>query len=275
MDATAVRNAVERIAASDSFRNSDRLCRFLRYTVDAHLAGDAGQIKEYLIGREVFDRDSEYDPRTDPIVRVEARRLRKKLEEYYAGPGREEPLRIAFPKGSYAPQVTASPADASPPVARISRRTFYAGAGFAAAAVGAVLLWRVVPGAPKLVVLPARWVWRTDQFTQTPLDEDVAERVAAELANRHGVSVVAWPSLQKFRGAITSMPAIAKEVGAGRVLLIAVRVEAAGARLTAFFVDPATERKLGVVDLERRDVSNAAQREILARELAAAVAAKR
>lgn len=267
MDSAALRAAVDRIIASDNFRNSDRLCRFLRYTLDAHLGG--GPIKEYLIGREVFDRDADYDPRTDPIVRVEARRLRKKLDEYYAGPGRDEAVRISLPKGSYALQLS------SPGAARQPRRSLrMALAGGVVLAVAGLLLWRTLPGEGALVVLPARWVWQSEEFTQTPYDEDIAERVAAELANRHGVSVSAWPVLQKFRGRVTPLAAIARETGARRVLLIAVRVEAVGTRLTAFFVDPAQDTKLGALDLERRDVSHAAQREVVAREIAAMVAQK-
>ena len=144
MDSADLRAAVDRIAASDGFRNSDRLCRFLRYTVEAHLAGGGAQIKEYLIGREVFDRDGDYDPRTDPIVRVEARRLRKKLDEYYAGPGRDEPLRIEFPKGSYAPQVTAATAGERAATRRVPSGMMVAAA---AVALAGVLLWRALPGA--------------------------------------------------------------------------------------------------------------------------------
>ena len=166
MDAAAIRAAMERITSSDCFRNSDRLCRFLRYAVEAHLAGNGAQIKEYVIGREVFDRDGDYDPRTDPIVRVEARRLRKKLDEYYAGPGREEGLRIGFPKGSYAPEFgTAASAQALPVPGR-PRRWLLAGAGVTALVVAALLWWRFFPAGQKLVVLPARWVWRTDEFTR-------------------------------------------------------------------------------------------------------------
>ena len=82
----AVRDHLERIIADDLFSGAARLCRFLRFTVESKLAGREDQVKEFVIGREVFDRKDGYDPRLDPIVRVEARRLRAKLAEYYAGP---------------------------------------------------------------------------------------------------------------------------------------------------------------------------------------------
>jgi TolB-like protein len=92
------------------------MSRFLRFAVEESLAGRAGGLKEYSIGIEVFDRRVSYDPRVDPIVRVEARRLRAKLQTYYEQEGRREPVRIDFPKGSYVPRVMR--ADAAPPVTK-------------------------------------------------------------------------------------------------------------------------------------------------------------
>ncbi|MBL8235270.1 MAG: hypothetical protein JNL98_42620, partial [Bryobacterales bacterium] len=184
-----VRQQVDRIVSSGIFLQSERLCRFLRFTVEAKLNGEAGQIKEYLLGREVFDRNHDYDPRTDPIVRVEARRLRRKLDEYYAGPGASDPIRIEFPKGAYTPEFVLPSAPETP------RRWWLAALGIAAAAVILVLLYvRFQPRDPNmLVVLPARWVWKAESFPVTPYDEDLAERVAAELATRHHAPVIAWP----------------------------------------------------------------------------------
>lgn len=256
MDREHVNAAVERIATSEGFAQSERLCRFLRFTVQAVLDGRGGEIKEYVIGREVFDRDDAYDPRTDPIVRVEARRLRKKLDEYYASAGASETIRIAYPKGSYVPEL------AGPPV--VSRRKYLWAVPVAAVAVGAVFWPR---RSARVVVLPARWTWKNEEFTQTPHDVDIAERTGAELA-RAGVDVVAWPLLQKFAGG-TSPRAIAKETGAAQVMLIAVRVEANGARVTAYQIDAATDRKMNVSDIADAAVSTAEQREALAKRLAA------
>jgi Tol biopolymer transport system component len=75
----------------------------LRFTVESVLAGRGDQIKEYLLGVEVFDREVSYNPQIDPIVRVEAGRVRSKLKEYYEKEGRQDPVVIEFPKGSYVP----------------------------------------------------------------------------------------------------------------------------------------------------------------------------
>jgi hypothetical protein len=98
-----VQSELERILASAGFCNAERLTRFLRFVTEEALKGHGDRLKEYVLGVEVFDRAEGYDPRTDPIVRVEARRLRAKLQGYYDGEGRDSAVVIDFPKGSYAP----------------------------------------------------------------------------------------------------------------------------------------------------------------------------
>jgi TolB-like protein len=101
---------IDRILASRFFAKSERLCRFIRFAANHTLDHGADRLKEYLIGVEVFDRGPAYDPRIDPIVRVEARRLRAKLKAYYASAGRDDQVRIEFPKGSYSPVFRFRPA---------------------------------------------------------------------------------------------------------------------------------------------------------------------
>ncbi len=100
------REALERILASPAFTQAQRLSRFLRYTVEHLIHKEADSLKEYHLGMAVFDKDESFDPRTDPIVRVEAGRLRAKLKEYYAAEGRNDPVLIDVPKGSYVPVVS-------------------------------------------------------------------------------------------------------------------------------------------------------------------------
>src|SRR5262249_47131655 len=100
----AVREHLAALLRSNAFAHVDRLKRFLRYVVEETIAGRAENLKEYSIGVEVFDRETSFDPRTDPIVRVQARRLRARLGRYYDDEGRSDEFRIELPKGSYAPQ---------------------------------------------------------------------------------------------------------------------------------------------------------------------------
>ncbi|MEP7364084.1 MAG: tetratricopeptide repeat protein [Acidobacteriota bacterium] len=91
--------------------------RFLEFTVRQVMEGKSGEIKEALVGVEVFDRPADYDPRIDPIVRVEARRLRQKIEQYYAAEGARDPVRIEYIKGGYAPLIGQSSREIAAPSA--------------------------------------------------------------------------------------------------------------------------------------------------------------
>jgi serine/threonine-protein kinase len=102
-----VRRQLDKLLASHWFARSGRMCRFLRFGVERALAGAGNQIKEYLVGVEVYDRPADYDPSVDPIVRVEARRLRAKLDAYYATAGKNDAVLIKFPIGAYTPTFVA------------------------------------------------------------------------------------------------------------------------------------------------------------------------
>jgi TolB-like protein/Tfp pilus assembly protein PilF len=103
VSALEIRAQLERVCASEIFASVDRLRRFLEFIVDETLQGRGGNLKEFSIGVEVFDKSAHFDPRTDPIVRVQARRLRERLAQYYAKEGRHDPIVIELPKGSYKP----------------------------------------------------------------------------------------------------------------------------------------------------------------------------
>ena len=98
-----VREHLERVLSSPTFRQGDRLKRFLKFIVLEAVAGRRHELKEYVIGVQVFGKEDTFDPRTDPIVRVQARRLRAKLVRYYREEGRADETVIELPKGGYAP----------------------------------------------------------------------------------------------------------------------------------------------------------------------------
>ena len=98
-----VRKALERVLTSNSFRSSRQSQRLLLHLVEHALAGKEDQLKERLIGIEVFGKSSDYDTGEDPIVRVRAADLRKRLAQYYVSAGRADLLQIAVLPGSYRP----------------------------------------------------------------------------------------------------------------------------------------------------------------------------
>lgn len=99
----AIEAQLDRVLASSGFVNSSRMARFLRLAVEKTIRAEPEALKEYVIGVEVFDKPPAFDPRVDSIVRVEARRLRRKLREYYEEAGKRDPILIEFPEGSYVP----------------------------------------------------------------------------------------------------------------------------------------------------------------------------
>src|SRR3954469_4900799 len=120
-----IQDVLQRIVASREFMNSDRKRRFLKFVVQETLAGHAGRIKAYAIALDVFDRDPSFNPVDDPVVRIEAGRLRRCLEHYYLAEGAADRIRITIPKGGYvphfivtqeaAPSVLKALGDADPP----------------------------------------------------------------------------------------------------------------------------------------------------------------
>jgi hypothetical protein len=113
----AIREQLDRILADHLFRNSKRFPDFLRYTVNHALSGHTEDIKERTLGIEVFGRDPAYDTSLDPVVRMTAAEVRKRLAQYYQSPGHEHETRIDFPLRSYIPEFrfpTAVPNSAPP-----------------------------------------------------------------------------------------------------------------------------------------------------------------
>ena len=102
LSAESIQAQLDRILRSKIFAKSKRLIRFLRFTIERVIHGEVDKVKEFLLGIEVFDRKDSFDPRLDSIVRVEANRLRSRLQKYYETEGLEDPILIQYQKGSYS-----------------------------------------------------------------------------------------------------------------------------------------------------------------------------
>jgi len=105
------RDALERVLSSVCFARSERVSKLLRFLVEKQLGGNEGDLKESIIGVEVFGRRPDYDPKQDSTVRTEAVRLRARLSKYYATEGDRDSLVIELPKGAYVPRFHAREAD--------------------------------------------------------------------------------------------------------------------------------------------------------------------
>jgi len=211
---SAVRQQVEKILAHGLFTRSERMGRFLRVAVERSLGGKAADLKEYLIGVEVVDRKETYDPRLDPIVRVEARRLRSKLKAYYEGDGRGDAVVIEFVSGSYAPQIRVARADAD---AGLAGR-----AGPGMVKPGAAEAGVVEAGVVTVAVLPFA------DLSPTPGHEYFSDGLTEELIHAltkvPGMRVVAWNTAAQLRGPQQDIGAVRDRLKAGTALTGSVRI---------------------------------------------------
>jgi hypothetical protein len=153
VEPAAVRAQLERILLSTPFRASKRYPALLRYVVEQHLNGSASELKERTIAIDVFGRDPYYDPSADPVVRISAGEVRKRLAQYYQDVADKTELRIELPVGSYHPEFVLPavvPEAAEESVAgpqKRSRRGLALGA-FGLVALAAVLVWVYLASRP-------------------------------------------------------------------------------------------------------------------------------
>jgi TolB-like protein len=217
-----LRRQLERVLASPGFARSERLSRLLRFVIDRHLEGRDTELKEPLIGIEVFGRQPDYDPKVDSIVRSEAARLRSRLIEYYAGEGREDPVVIELPKGGYTPrfrQSETAPARTDGARKTRSRRVWLvvasAGLIFALAAIG--WWWvrhRVSPIA--IAVLPL------ENLSHDPANDYFADGLTDELIRNlsiiDGLAPRSRTSSFAFRGRPRNVSEVGKQLAADYIL---------------------------------------------------------
>jgi len=219
MKPEAVLTQLARILASPQFAHSERLSRFLKLAVEVAQTGEA--LKEYRIGVDVFDRGKHFDPRTDPIVRVQAAKLRSKLLEYYADGGATDPLVISVPKGSYAAEVraaerarttSAAPVGAQPPTAENANT--------------------------RVAVLPFV------SMSTDPENEQFADGLSEELINRltqvPALQVVARTSAFRFKNRRQDLRDVGALLNVGSIVEGSVRRAGDQIRVTAQLIDVAT-----------------------------------
>jgi len=103
ISASDIRSELTRVLASEDFQRSPKLSGFLEFIVEQTLEGSANRLKGYTIGVEVLGKPDTFDPELDASVRVDATRLRRALDAYFSGAGRDDGIRISVPSGTYVP----------------------------------------------------------------------------------------------------------------------------------------------------------------------------
>jgi TolB-like protein/Flp pilus assembly protein TadD len=254
-DRKAVREQLHRILHSGPFAHSRRRQRFLEYVVNETLAGRAERLKGYNVGIEVFDRPETFDPAVDPIVRIEAARVREKLREYYDTEGLTDAVRIDLPKGAYTPQIEirqAVAADASPalwPATRPEKQTIFTRPVLAALGVAALLFaglaaWNwLKPSAPvsekaSIAVLPFQNIGDDPQWDR--FADGVTEDIVTDLSHSKDMFVVARNSTEVYRGKPTDVRSIGRDLGVRYVLEGSIQPSGDRMRVTAQLIDAKT-----------------------------------
>lgn len=269
-----VRAELDRILAAKGFSGASRISKLLRYVVEKTLAGRTDELKEYAVGVEVFDRDETYDPRLDSIVRVEAGRLRTRLDEYYNGEGAASGIRIALPKGGYSATFERrNPAAAPPapavaaPAAKSRSHVAIPLAAVLVVAIGTMVWWLVSRDRsehpdlrPTAAVLPfAANMIGGDNQNYSAL---ITEAVTTELARLGTISVASFTSAMQFENQRPTMSQVAAALKSTYVIEASVDDEASEILIVARIVNAETDRKVWVADYrgQQHDVRGLAQR---------------
>jgi TolB-like protein/tetratricopeptide (TPR) repeat protein len=248
-----VREQVERILRHKGFVHAGKLSRLLRFTVEKGIQGHGGELKEYVLGVSVFERNAAFDPRLDSIVRVQMGKLRARLKEYYETDGRDDPISVEYFVGRYAPVITrrspeAPPPEASPPqpVARGRRwrlRAVLACAVLLAAGAAFYAVWRPKakpdPGArPSVAVLPFVNLDRNAEGDY--LSDGITEQLIHSLAASDHLSVVARTSVFHFKGKTEDIRKIGAELNVRTLVEGSVQRQGERIRVSAQLIDAAS-----------------------------------
>jgi len=221
----AIRNQLDRILQSSKFRGSDKQRTFLRFVVDETLADRASQLKGYTIAVAVYGRKEDFDPQVDPIVRVEAGRLRRALEHYYLTAGKDDPVRIEIPKGGYVPTFH-SPL-LQPPAAR---------------AIAARQQSGVLAKGPSIAVMPI--VNLAGDEEQDYFTDGLTEELTVELARYQEFQVIASQSTMRFKGREVNSRDVGRNLGVRFILGGSVRNDLRTFKVTIHLLDTSTAEQI-------------------------------
>ena len=231
-DQKAIREQLVRILNSGPFHQSQRRQRFLEYLVNETLAGRGERLKAYSVALEVFGRPESFDPVTDPLVRIEAARLREKLREYYGTDGQDDVIHIDLPKGTYAPLIEFQ--EGGQQVKIVSKRRLpwqiILPALALILALGAFGTWLTrerwmparAPEGPAIAVLP--FVNLSGDPQQEYFSDGLTEDLMTELSRAsRDLRVLARNTTFQYKGKAVDIPKLGRELGARYVLEGSVR----------------------------------------------------
>ena len=215
-DRKAIREQLDRILRSGAFQKSGRRQRFLEYVVEETLAGR--NIKGYDVALKVFGRPETFDPAVDPVVRVEAGRLREKLREYYGTDGQGDCIRIDLPKGTYTPHIEFRREDGRPTAGQKARSPLAVSSTF-----------------PSVAVLPFDDLSAGRNLSY--FGDGVAEDVITALSRFPDLAVIARTSSFTYKGKAVDIRQVGEELGVGYVVEGSVRKDGDRLRIVSQLID--------------------------------------
>jgi TolB-like protein len=215
---------LDRIIASDGFRQSPQLAAFLRVIVEATLRGESDRIKGYTIATEALRRGDNFDPQTDPIVRVEAARLRRAINRYYAGPGAMDSVVIELPRRGYIPTFRR----------RLDQETRARLNDAAEEAASALAL----PSKPSIAVMAFQNM--SGDPEQEYFADGMVEDIITELSRMRWLFVIARNSTFAYKGRAVDVRQVGRELGVRYVLEGSVRKSANRVRVSGQLIDALT-----------------------------------
>jgi len=241
-DQDAIRAQLARVLRSAALAQSQRRQKFLDYIVTETLAGRGSRLKGYTLAIEVFGRPASFDPGTDPLVRIEAARLRDKLRTYYRGAGKSDPIRIDLPKGRYTPRFEFRPAAFHGGWTEASDATEREGplpdAAFPA--------W---DDRPSVVVLP--FVNMSGDAAHDYVADGITENIITGLSRFRDLSIIASYSSFAYKGKPRRIQSVAQELGVRFVLEGSIQALTDRVSVTAQLIDAVTGTHLWAERFDR------------------------
>jgi len=293
-----IRSQLSKILNSQTFRSAEGQRAFLRFAVEETIAGRGESLKEYTIGTEAFGRGEVFDPRLDPIVRTQARKLRVRLSKYFETEGALDALRIEFPKGSYTPSfhsadvpapdasnTTTAASDqahdlvAAPSGARFQIRWQVAVAtvailGMVASGSAALYVLRPALGSerPSIAVMPFVNIGsdNSDEF----LSDGLTGELIDSLSRVPGLQVVARTSAFRFKGKRVDVTRTGRELGVATVLEGSVRKSGNRLRVTVQLNNAVDGYRLWSGNYERESKDAAEIEQEISQSIAGALAVR-
>ncbi len=220
-----IRAQLKSILESNEFRASDKQRKFLTFVVEEALEDRSTQLKGYTIAVVVYGRTEKFDPQVDPIVRVEAGRLRRALEHYYLTAGKKDPVRINIPKGSYVPTFQAvqnSPAGDKSPTSKQ--------AGSASSTV------------PSIAVLPL--INMTGDQEREYFTDGLTEELTSELARYQDFQVIASQSTMRFKDQTIDPKEVGTDLNVRFLLTGSVRQDLKTVKVAIRLLDTSTAEQI-------------------------------